>query len=132
MSAPDPAVAPYIQLATFRRSGEEVRTPVWCAPFGAGRLVVYTRDYAWKVKRMRATPRVRLAACNMRGTTALGPWFEGTARELTGPADKQRGLDALAAKYGLSFRIASLLAWLTRGTGQRTVFEIAYGPAQAR
>ena len=43
----------YLNLATFRRSGAAVETPVWFAAH-AGRLYVFTEADAGKVKRLRA------------------------------------------------------------------------------
>src|SRR5262245_32779271 len=62
----DPAVERYVNLATYRRNGAEVRTPVWIAGEG-DRYYVFSAGEAGKVKRIRVTPRVRLAACDMRG-----------------------------------------------------------------
>jgi uncharacterized protein len=53
----------YISLATFRRNGEAVQTPVWFAILG-GNLYVVTDGTSAKVKRIRATKRVRVAPCN--------------------------------------------------------------------
>ncbi len=62
----DPAAEKYVSLATYRRNGVEVKTPVWIAEKG-GLYYVFSAGDAGKVKRIRATPRVRLAACDVRG-----------------------------------------------------------------
>jgi PPOX class probable F420-dependent enzyme len=66
---------PYISLETFRRSGKGVETPVW---FGTldGQLYVVTDGTSAKVKRLRATKRIRVAPCNVRGTVT-GAWGRG-------------------------------------------------------
>src|ERR1700728_3446100 len=74
----DPATEKYVSLATYRRSGIEVKTPVWVAEV-ARRYYVFSAGDAGKVKRIRATPRVRLAACDVRGEVR-GPWIEAHAR----------------------------------------------------
>ena len=61
----------YINLATFRRNGKAVETPVWFAILG-GKLYVVTDGTSAKVKRIRATKRVRLAACNVWGGVTRG------------------------------------------------------------
>lgn len=48
----------YVSLATFRRDGRAVPTPVWVAEH-AGRLYVFTEGTAGKVKRLRNDPRDR-------------------------------------------------------------------------
>ena len=52
----------YVSLATFRRSGDKVATPVWVAPDGDD-LFVFSEAKAGKVKRLRNSPRAELAAC---------------------------------------------------------------------
>lgn len=63
----------YMSLATFRRSGAEVRTPVWFAAAG-GRLYVFTAGESGKVKRLRHSSRARAAPSDARGRV-LG-WIE--------------------------------------------------------
>jgi PPOX class probable F420-dependent enzyme len=65
----------YINLATFRRNGTAVETPVWFAILG-GKLYVVTDGTSAKVKRIRATQRVRFAACNVWGRVS-GDWIDG-------------------------------------------------------
>jgi PPOX class probable F420-dependent enzyme len=89
----------YISLATFRKNGTAVRTPVW---FGEsdGKLVFMTRNDMWKYKRIRSNPRVLVAPSNMRGTIT-GPDFSGTARILP-PAEWGRARQAITRKYWLA------------------------------
>lgn len=70
----------YISLATFRKNGAAVHTPVW---FGeeAGKLYVMTRSDSGKYKRLHNNPQVRIAPCTMRGKIT-GPEFAATARIL--------------------------------------------------
>jgi len=49
----------YISLATFRRGGDVVKTPVWSAEHG-GRFYVFTAAGSGKVKRLQNDPRIRL------------------------------------------------------------------------
>ena len=88
----------YVSLATFRRNGQEVRTPVWFAE-QAGKLYVMTRTDSGKFKRIRNQPQVRLAACTMRGKVT-GPWADGQARILD-RAEEGIARQALARKYFL-------------------------------
>ena len=72
------AAARYVSLATFRRDGTEVRTPVWIAA-AEGAAVIYTNATSWKVKRIRNNGKVRLAPCTARGDIR-GDWVDATAR----------------------------------------------------
>jgi hypothetical protein len=114
--------AAYVSLASFRRDGREVRTPVWVARDGA-HLVVYTNRKTGKVKRIRGRGRVRLAACDARGKVR-GTWVEAEARLREDPAAIERGLAAVRRKYGLQARLVMLGARLFGRWPDRAVIEI--------
>jgi PPOX class probable F420-dependent enzyme len=88
----------YISLVTFRRNGQEVRTPVWFAE-QAGKLYVMTRSDSGKYKRIRNNPQVRLAPCSVRGRVT-GVWSQAHARIL-GAEEESAARQALARKYFL-------------------------------
>jgi hypothetical protein len=89
----------YISLATFRKNGAAVRTPVWFAE-SDGKLVFMTRNDMWKYKRIRNNPRVLVAPCTIRGKIT-GPDFNGTARILP-PGEWARAKQAINRKYWLA------------------------------
>ena len=60
------AKAKYLLLNTFTKYGKPKPTAIWAAPDG-DRLLVMTEDDSWKVRRIRNTPRVTLAICDVRG-----------------------------------------------------------------
>src|SRR3954467_3974411 len=96
---PDPKFAPlgaekYISLETFKKNGEGVKTPVWFVLHN-GALYVYTEADSWKVKRIRNNPRVRVAACTVRGQ-GKGPWVDATASLIDG--DERLAADRLLNK----------------------------------
>ena len=70
----------YISLATFRKSGVPVRTPIWFAEDN-GTLYIFTNPESGKVKRLRNNPAVMVAPCTIRGRI-IGPEFSGRARIL--------------------------------------------------
>ncbi len=88
----------YISLATFRRSGQQVLTPVWFSE-QCGKIYVMTRSDSGKYKRIRNNPRLRIAPCSARGKVT-GPWLDATARILP-PAEEQLARQTLARKYFL-------------------------------
>jgi uncharacterized protein len=89
----------YISLATFRKTGDAVYTPVW---FGEDndRLYVKSRGDSGKYKRIRNNPQVRIASCTMRGKIT-GPEFAATAFILP-PEDWPRAQRAIEKKYWLA------------------------------
>ncbi len=62
----------YLSLASFRRDGTAVATPVWFVPDN-GRLLVVTDAASYKVKRIRRNPAVTIAPCAARGRLLADP-----------------------------------------------------------
>jgi len=122
----DPALEPYVSLATFRRSGKEVRTPVWIAGSNR-RYFVFSEGDAGKVKRIRANDRVRLAGCNFRGRIS-GAWREGRARIVGDRETVEQAYGALRRKYGWKMRIADLLSRISGRYEKRAILEIELEP----
>lgn len=105
---------PFMSLTTFRRSGEGVPTPVWVVRDGDV-LLVTTVDGTGKVKRLRHDDRVELVPCSRSGKVAPdAPRFSGRAEVLTESGDVQHVRDMLAPKYGLQFRVITLIGRLPR------------------
>jgi PPOX class probable F420-dependent enzyme len=110
----------YVSLTTFRRSGAPVATPVWAAPDGDA-LIVWTRADSGKVKRLRHTPRVTVAPCDVRGRVE-GPTVDGAAEFVARDA-WPAALAALRRTYGFRFTLghhtARLWHRLMRRPGER-------------
>ncbi len=94
----------YIDLVTFRKSGIGVHTPVWFADEG-GRLYIFSRRDAGKMKRIRNNPRVEIAPCTMRGR-ALGSYVAASARVAP---DQDAARQAIRRRYWLA-----RIPWLWR------------------
>jgi hypothetical protein len=88
----------YMNLITFRKSGEAVKTPVWFAQRG-DKLYVTTGKNAGKVKRIRNNERVQVGPSD-RGGKPLGPTIDAKARILP-PEEHAEAKEALNRKYGL-------------------------------
>src|SRR5262245_28152423 len=102
-----PDNARYIALTTYRRDGHGVMTPVWAVQLN-GRLYVITAEATGKTKRVRATGRVRYAACNRNGRGILGPWHEGTGRIVRDEGRRAEVFAAFQRKYGWQLSLAAL------------------------
>jgi len=89
----------YISLATFRKDGTPVYTPVW---FGEknGHLYVMTASKTGKAKRLRNNPEVRIAPSTMRGKVT-GPEFSARVRFLK-PEEFRHAQKLIKAKYWLA------------------------------
>ena len=96
----------YLNLESLRKNGQAVRTPLWFAEEN-GVFFVYTLSDAWKVKRIRNNPHVRIAPCDMRGNVK-GEWADGEARILDA-AEAEHGQELLRQKYGWMKRVGELV-----------------------
>jgi PPOX class probable F420-dependent enzyme len=112
----------YLSLATRRRDGRMVETPVWFAAH-AGRLYVFSELKAGKVKRLRNFPEIRVAACNVRGKVH-GPWIDGKGRRIEDSATIEAAYGALHRKYGWQMWIGDFFSRLTGRIGNRAMLEL--------
>ena len=87
----------YMNVETFRKSGEGVRTPVWFVALN-GELCFTTEATSAKVKRIRREPSVKVAPCKVNGEL-LGDWYPGKARFVS--ADEKPAIEKVySRKYG--------------------------------
>lgn len=110
----------YLNLETFRKNGNGVKTPVWFVIDG-DKVYVRTLAASGKVKRIRNQQRVFIAPCKVDGTL-LGDWLEATARVVDDPEVDRKIDRLLGKKYGL-MKILFGLASSLRGQ-KNTVIEI--------
>jgi PPOX class probable F420-dependent enzyme len=91
----------YINLETFRKNGQGVRTPVWFAGEPEQgvpeKLYAYSTADSGKAKRIRNNPRVRVAPCDVRGKL-LGEWIDARAEIVSGE-EAEQGMKLLNKKY---------------------------------
>ena len=92
----------YLSLETFRKSGKEVRTPVWFVENG-GMLYVRTARDTGKYKRIRNNKSVRIAPCDMRGKVK-GEWAGAEATSAS-EDEAQQAYQLLEKKYGLMYKM---------------------------
>src|SRR5439155_20620446 len=83
-----------MSFTTFRRSGVEVRTPVWLAARD-GKLHIFTAGESGKVKRLRHSPRARVAPCDVR-ERIRGVWRGAISPIVAEPAIGRGGARGLA------------------------------------
>ena len=118
----DPATQRYLSLASYRRNGREVRTPIWLAE-ADGRYYLFSEGKAGKVKRIRANGRARLAACDLRGRVK-SDWFEARGRIVSDVDRVERAYAALRRKYGWQMRIGDFFSKLSGRFAQRAIVEL--------
>jgi PPOX class probable F420-dependent enzyme len=110
----------YLNLETFRRNGESMKTPVWFVQEGET-IYVQTVANSGKVKRVRNNGRVNVTPCKMDGTPT-GKWVPANAREIV-DTEMVKNVDRLLnKKYGLMKKMFALQA--ARKGRQDTILEI--------
>jgi uncharacterized protein len=89
----------YITLATFRKSGVAVYTPIWFVEDN-NKLYFMTNSELGKCKRIRNNPQAKIAPCTIRGKIT-GPEFAATVRILL-PDQSSHIRPLIKAKYWLA------------------------------
>ena len=88
----------FLNLETFRKNGEGVKTPVWFVQDG-DTLLVTTIASSGKAKRARGQEQVNIAPCTVDGTL-VGAWCPATISEATEAGIEQKMNQMLEQKYG--------------------------------
>jgi hypothetical protein len=104
----------YLNIETFRRNGQGVRTPVWFVEDG-GEIFIRTGANSGKVKRIRNNPVVQLASCKADGTV-IGEWIPAKGGEITDPETDKLVDQMLGKKYDIQ---KNLFAWMSRLRGDQ-------------
>lgn len=93
----------FCYLTTFKKSGEEVSSPMW---FVLKDETVYmtTRGQSWKVKRIKRDPRVKIAWSNGAGTRH-GRRVDAVAEIITDGEEFDRAVSLLDKRYGMQKKL---------------------------
>lgn len=105
MTIDELAAGQYMSLATFKKDGTRVATPVWLTREG-DHLYVITQAQTGKAKRLRNSSRVEVAPCDMRGnvTGDVAP----AEAVLLDEEGTRKVKDLVNRKYGLMARLFGL------------------------
>jgi uncharacterized protein len=114
--------ARYLNLATFRKNGESVATPVWYAE-RESHYYVFSAGNAGKVKRLRNSPQARIAPCDAFGKL-LGEWTEAEAFVVDDDIERSAAYRALHAKYGWQMAVLDAFSRLGGKISEREVIRI--------
>ena len=112
----------YINLETFKKNGNGVKTPVWFAHDGDG-IVFFTDSRSWKVKRLRRNDKVRIAACGYRGKVH-GEWIDASCHRAQTPEDAKAVLRALTRKYWVLMPIGNAFVSISGRKKHRAFYRI--------
>ncbi len=115
----------YLSLATFRKNGKQVNTPVWFAEGDAGQLYCFSAADAGKVKRVRNSSAGKAARCDMRGAD-LGDWFDCNVTIITDASECDEAYRRLIRKYGWQMRITNFFSRLSGRINNRAVLRLDF------
>ena len=119
--------ARYISLATWRRDGREVRTPVWFAAADARTFYIFSAGEAGKVKRLRRARRAAVASCDVRGGS-LGEWAAAKGYIVKDLGEIDRAYQLLRQKYGIQMVLTNFFSWLGRRIDKRAIIRVDLEP----
>jgi PPOX class probable F420-dependent enzyme len=111
----------YLNIETFRKSGQAIKTPVWFVQDGNA-LFVWTQADSGKAKRIRNNGSVNIAPSTGSGEP-LGEWLPAHAQADTSPEAIQHVEKLMKKKYGLMFHIFGFLGKM-RGGAKYTSIKI--------
>ena len=111
----------YLNIETFRKSGQAVKTPVWFVEDGDA-LYVWTQAGSGKAKRIRNNGTVNIAPSTGSGEP-VGEWLPARAQADESPTAIQRVEKLMKKKYGIMFHIFGFLGRL-RGGSKYTAIKI--------
>lgn len=95
----------YINLESYKKSGQAVRTPVWFVISG-DEIFVLTSQNTGKVKRIKNNQAIKIMPCGIRGDSK-GEWIDGVARIAT-ESEMQNTIKLRYKKYGFRAKIIGL------------------------
>lgn len=101
----------YINLETYKKSGQAVHTPVWFVQDN-GVIYIRTDKNSGKVKRVLNNPHARMMPCNIRGRPK-GEWIDGTI-QVANDYESQHASQLLNQKYGLRGKMLGIMYKLRR------------------
>lgn len=97
----------YLNLETFRKTGEGVKTPVWFVQDGEI-LRIWTEAESGKVKRIRRDGKVRIVPSTVSGQP-IGEWMDAHATLFPTADEISRTEQLFKKKYGLMFNLFAFL-----------------------
>ena len=104
----------YLNIETFRKSGQGVKTPVWFAQDGDW-LYVWTQADSGKAKRIRNNDTVNIVPSTGTGEP-LSEWIPARAQADDSPDAIKHVEKLMKKKYGFIFSVFGFLGRLRSGS----------------
>ena len=116
----------YINLATQKKDGSFVNTPVWFAQEGEkNSYFIFSNKKAGKIKRIRNFSEAKVALCNYKGDIS-GDWFPAEA-ELIDELEKVNfAFSVIRSKYGWKIKIGDFFSKISGRYYQRQIIKFSF------
>ena len=111
----------YLNIETFRKNGQGVKTPVWFVKDGET-LQIWTQAGSGKAKRIRNNGTVRVAPSTASGEPT-GDWMDAHAQTNESPEAIKHVEKLMQKKYGVMFYIFGFVGKM-RGGANYTAIKI--------
>lgn len=95
----------YLNLETYRKNGQAVRTPVWFV-IDNETIYVTTPSTTGKVKRLNHSKNVRIVPSNIKGKPT-GDWVDATAY-FANESESSQAIKLRKKKYGLLAKLIGI------------------------
>lgn len=109
----------YLNLETFKRDNQGVKTPVWFVTIN-DTIYVITKSKTGKVKRLKNNKKVNIVPCNFKGNPK-GNWISAVAHFVTGD-EADKAMKERKKKYGIKATLANMI---TKTKGEPIVIAIS-------
>lgn len=113
----------FLNIETFRKNGEGVKTPVWFVEEGDA-FYVWTVANSWKAKRIRNNGTVKITPSTASGEP-VGKWVDAYAKADASPEALKYVTKLLKKKYGLAFNGFQMMGKLRKE--KYTTIKIEFG-----
>ena len=111
----------YLNIETFRKNGQGIKTPVWFVQDGEA-LQVWTQAGSGKAKRIRNNSTVRVAPSTGSGEP-VGEWVSAQAKTDESPEAIKNVTKMMKKKYGIMFSVFGFIGRM-RGGAKYTSIKI--------
>ena len=97
----------YLNVETFRKNGNGVKTPVWFVQEGE-KLYIWTEFTTGKAKRIRNSAKVNIVPSKANGTP-IGAWMPARASVDDSHQAVEHVKSLMSKKYGFMFSLFSVM-----------------------
>ena len=117
---------PYINLATKKKSGDWIWTPVWFAEAAGGQSIyIFSAADAGKVKRLRNFEAVQIAPCTISGRIT-GESRDALGRLIHDDSEVAQAYMLLRSKYGWQIKVLDFFSRVTGKINKRQMIRLDF------